>query len=132
MTITRTTHRTVNFFYPFRLEGHDGLYSAGSYEVETLEELDIMAATRSYKKVECKMTVWSGSGKDLAEHTISVEPSILEAALMLDSDPMRDKERARMIGKTEMGDEGNSTSSTTNGTDPDLASPQTQPDQRTH
>ena len=46
MTITRTTHRSVTFYHPFRLTRHNRLFPPGIYEVETTEELDAMAACR--------------------------------------------------------------------------------------
>ncbi|RCK40089.1 hypothetical protein [Thalassospira xiamenensis] len=100
MTITRNTHRTVTFFHPFRLEGYDELFQAGTYEVETLEELDLMAATRSYKKVQSNLHVWSRDGKTTFERVLVLDPVILDSALVLDADPLREEERARMIGTT--------------------------------
>lgn len=100
MTITRTTHRTVTFFYPFRLEGYDELFQPGTYEVETLEELDLMAATRSYKKVQSNLHIWSRDDKTTSERVLVLDPVILDSALVLDSDPLREEERARMIGET--------------------------------
>lgn len=98
MTITRTTHRTVNFFHPFRLEGYDEVFDAGTYDVETLEELDLMAATRSYKKVRSNLHIWSRDGKTPFERVLALDPVILDRALVLDSDPLREAERSRMIG----------------------------------
>ena len=97
MSITRTTHRTVTFFHPFHLSCHDGLLRAGEYEVDTLEKLDIEAATRSYIKLECQLHLWSE--EDLAQgiKSLTVMPQELEAALALDSDPLREDERNRMI-----------------------------------
>ncbi|MFC4235247.1 hypothetical protein ACFOY8_08415 [Thalassospira xianhensis] len=100
MTITRTTHRTVTFFHPFRLEGYDELFQPGTYEVETLEELDLMAATRSYKKVKSNLHIWSRDDKTTSERVLVLDPVILDSALVLDSDPLREEERARMIGET--------------------------------
>ncbi|HBN51931.1 MULTISPECIES: hypothetical protein [Thalassospira] len=100
MTITRNTHRTVTFFHPFRLEGYDELFQAGTYEVETLEELDLMAATRSYKKVQSNLHVWSRDGKTTVARLLVLDPVILDSALVLDADPLREEERARMIGTT--------------------------------
>ena len=103
MSITRTTHRTVTFFHPFHLSCHEGLLPAGEYDVDTLEKLDTEAATRSYIKLECHLHLWSDgdtrrSGKqDQGEKVLTVNPRDLEAALALDSDPLREDERNKMI-----------------------------------
>lgn len=97
MSITRTTHRTVTFFHPFHLPGHAGLLPAGEYEVDTLEKLDPDAPTRRYIKLECHVHLWSENNKAHGMDILKVEPVTLEAALALDSDPMREEERNQMI-----------------------------------
>ena len=97
MSITRTTHRTVTFFHPFHLPGHAGLLSPGEYEVDTLEKLDPDAATRSYIKLECHIHLWAEQDRTDGIDVLKVAPQDLEAALALDSDPLREDERNRMI-----------------------------------
>jgi len=97
MSITRTTHRTVTFFHPFHLPDHAGLLPAGEYKVDTLEKLDPNATTRSYIKQECHVHLWSEKDTAKGTPTLSVDPKVLEAALALDSDPMREDERSQMI-----------------------------------
>ncbi len=97
MSITRTTHRTVTFFHPFHLPGHAGLLSPGEYEVDTLEKLDPDAAMRSYIKLECHVHLWAKKDRKDGIDVLKVEPQVLEAALALDSDPLREDERNRMI-----------------------------------
>tara|TARA_Y100000588_G_C13449875_1_gene583586 strand:+ start:100 stop:525 length:426 start_codon:yes stop_codon:yes gene_type:complete len=97
MSITRTTHRTVTFFHPFHLSGYDGLFSAGEYEVDTLEKLDSSAATRSYIKLESELHLWADDDRARWGDSIKIIPRDLEAALALDSDPLREDERNQMI-----------------------------------
>lgn len=97
MSITRTTHRTVTFFHPFHLPGHTGLLPAGEYEVDTLEKLDPDAPSRSYIKLECHVYLWSVKEPSGGAKTLKVDPGALEAAIALDSDPMREEERTKMI-----------------------------------
>ena len=97
MSITRTTHRTVTFFHPFHLPNHAGLLPAGEYEVDTLEKLDPNATMRSYIKLECHVYLWSEKDTAEGKATLLVDPKVLESALALDSDPMREDERTQMI-----------------------------------
>lgn len=97
MSITRTTHRTVTFFHPFHLSGYDGLFPVGEYEVDTLEKLDTNAATRSYIKLECELHLWSDDDRARWGESIKVIPRELDAALVLDADPLREDERNQMI-----------------------------------
>lgn len=97
MSITRTTHRRVTFFHPFHLPGHAGLLTPGEYEVDTLEKLDPDAAIRSYIKLECHIHLWAEQDRSNGEDILSVDPLALEAALALDSDPLREEERNQMI-----------------------------------
>jgi hypothetical protein len=97
MSISRTTHRTVTFFHPFHLPGHDKLLTPGEYEVDTYEKLDPDAAMRSYIKLECHVHLWAEQDRASGIDLIRVDPKALEAALALDSDPLREDERNRMI-----------------------------------
>ncbi|NIY76882.1 hypothetical protein HED22_14610 [Thalassospira sp. HF15] len=97
MSITRTTHRTVTFFHPFHLPGHAGLLAPGEYEVDTFEKLDPDAATRSYIKLECNVHLWAKQDLTDGIEALKVDPQVLEAALALDSDPLREDERNQMI-----------------------------------
>ena len=97
MSITRTTHRTVTFFHPFHLPGHAGLLVPGEYEVDTHEKLDRDAATRRYIKLECIVHLWAEQDRTDGIDELTVDPQALEAALALDSDPVREDERNQMI-----------------------------------
>jgi hypothetical protein len=97
MSITRTTHRTVTFFHPTHLPGHDGLLPAGEYEIDTLEKLDLDAPMRRYIALECHVHIWSDKDKSEATNILTVDPQKLEAALALDSDPLRASDRKQMI-----------------------------------
>lgn len=97
MSITRTTHRRVTFFHPFHLPGHPGLLSPGEYEIDTLEKLDPDAAIRSYIKLECHVHLWAEQDRTGGIDMLIVAPQALETALALDSDPLREDERNKMI-----------------------------------
>ncbi|AMK19463.1 MULTISPECIES: hypothetical protein [Sphingobium] len=79
MTV-RTTRKSVTFAAPFRLIGFDEPLPAGSYEVETDEEMLEGAAHTAFRRTATTLRVRKGS---VTEHH-SIDPADLAAALERD------------------------------------------------
>lgn len=85
MTI-RTSEQTVNFVHPFRLTGMDHPQPAGTYLLETDEELLEELSFPVYRRLATRIFVPVVSGSVVVEEVIDVDPLELEAALANDSD----------------------------------------------
>ena len=83
---TRTTKTTVTFTRPFSLSGFDGEQPAGSYSVETDEELLEGVSFPAYRRIATMMQLETGSraGGDGLQVAV-IDPRELEAALAVDS-----------------------------------------------
>jgi hypothetical protein len=82
---TRTTTATVIFTRPFSLNGFDGEQPAGSYSVETDEELLDGVSFPAYRRTETRMSLDRGSTNSHgALQTAVIDPKELEAALAVD------------------------------------------------
>jgi hypothetical protein len=79
MTV-RTSRRTVTFTRPFSLSGIDGVQPAGSYTVETDEELLLGLSFPAYRRVATLMFLPSGAGGGVSGRVASIDPRELEAA----------------------------------------------------
>jgi len=80
---TRTTSRTVTFQYPFVLDGFARPVPAGSYLVETEEELMDTVLSLAWKRVATVFRLQTGAGTE----DYFVDPEQLEAALLRDQAP---------------------------------------------
>jgi hypothetical protein len=76
MTV-RTSHKTVTFMRPFSLTGIDEVQAAGSYTVETSEELLQAVSFPAYRRIETLIFLPSRPGGAFVE---------LEAAQKRDGD----------------------------------------------
>lgn len=89
---TRTTKTTVTFTRPFSLNGFDGQQPAGSYSVETDEELLDGVSFPAYRRMATMMQLWSGSAAKAGASGILqvavIDPSQLAAALAADIAPV--------------------------------------------
>lgn len=85
----RTTKTTVTFTQPFSLSGFDGKQPAGSYSVETDEELLDGVSFPAYRRMATMMQLRSGAGlQDKASGILQVaviDPTQLAAALAADA-----------------------------------------------
>lgn len=81
---TRTTVATVNFSYPFTIPGIDDELPAGSYEVETDEELLEGVSFRAYRRTLTVLHVQGKGGQPIMSRSISVDPKELEMAIERD------------------------------------------------
>lgn len=79
MTV-RTSHKTVTFTQPFSLSGIDEVQAAGSYTVETSEELLQGLSFPAYRRIETLIFLPSRPGGAFVERVVNIDPLELEAA----------------------------------------------------
>lgn len=88
---TRTIRTTVTFARPFSLGGFDGQQPAGSYAVETDEELLEGLSFPAYRRMATMIQLRSGASlKGTASGILQVaviDPAQLAAALVADAAP---------------------------------------------
>lgn len=83
---TRTTKTTVTFTRPFSLSGFDGEQPAGSYSVETDEEMLDTVSLPAYRRMATMMQLEASPiGRNGFLQVAVVDPSELEAALAADA-----------------------------------------------
>ena len=80
MTTERTSRRTVTFTRPFSLSGIDGVQPAGSYTVETDEELLPGLSFPAYRRVATLIFLPARPGDAVSGRVATVDPLELEAA----------------------------------------------------
>jgi hypothetical protein len=81
----RMNSRTVTFTKPFTLPGLDEAQPAGSYTVETEEELLPTVLQTAYRRTTTWLTLPSHPANPGSAQIISVDPVELEAALARDA-----------------------------------------------
>jgi hypothetical protein len=80
----RTTTRTVTFKHPFVIEGLEGWQPAGSYVVDTEEELLQGLSFPAWRRVHTSLQVPQRPGSWVTHQDVTVDPAIMDAALMAD------------------------------------------------
>ena len=83
----RTTSRTVTFIHPFNLSGMDKEQPAGTYTVETDEELLQTSSLPAYKRVSTLMRLPPRPTGTMLTQIVEVNPLELAAALARDAQP---------------------------------------------
>jgi hypothetical protein len=83
MTV-RTSNKTVTFTRPFSLSGIDA-QAAGTYTVETTEELLQGLSFPAYRRMETLIFLPSRPGGAFVERVVKVDPLELEAAQKRDA-----------------------------------------------
>ena len=83
----RTTSRTVTFVHPFNLSGMDEEQPAGTYTVETDEELLQTSSLPAYKRVSTLMRLPARPTGTMLTQIVEVNPLELAAALTRDAQP---------------------------------------------
>jgi len=86
MTV-QTTSKTVTFTRPFNLSGIDEVQPAGTYTVETDEELLQTSSLPAYKWVSTLMRLPSRPTGTMLTQIVEVNPLELAAALERDAQP---------------------------------------------
>ena len=85
MTV-RTTSKTVTFMHPFNLTGTDELHPAGTYTVETDEELLQPSPFPAYRRIATLLRLERTTGRVLTQ-IVETNPVELAAALARDAQP---------------------------------------------
>ena len=85
MTV-RTTSRTVTFVHPFDLSGTDEVQPAGTYTVETDEELLQASSIPAYRRIATLLLLERTTGTVLAQ-IVETNPVELAGALARDAQP---------------------------------------------
>src|SRR6201998_2333800 len=88
MTV-RTTSKTVTFVHPFNLSGMDEEQPAGTYTVETDEELLQTSSLPAYKRISTLMRLPARPRSMVLTQIVEVNP--LELAVVLARDPQPDE-----------------------------------------
>lgn len=84
MTV-RTTGETVTFAHPFRLSGADDLQPAGSYFVETDEELLQSLSLPAYRRVSTFIHLAGRPNSTEVARVVTIDPAELAAAQAIDA-----------------------------------------------
>jgi len=81
----RTNSKNVTFTRPFALMGMDGVQPAGTYTVETDEELLPTLLQSAFRRTATWLTLPSHAARTGSTQLISIDPIELEAALARDA-----------------------------------------------
>ena len=82
---TRTSRTTVTFARPFSLGGIDEVLPAGSYAVETDEELIEGLSFLAYRRISTTILLPSLSRRSASVEVVTIDPRDLEAARLKDA-----------------------------------------------
>ena len=80
----RTTRKSITFTRPFELGGVDGKFDAGTYDVETVEELIEGLSFIAYRRVSTTIEMQFGGFGGVGRQVLAIDPKDLEAAIALD------------------------------------------------
>jgi hypothetical protein len=83
--MTRTTSRTIRFARPFTLAVIEGEQPAGTYEIETDEELLPGLSFPVYRRIAVRITLPFNAMGAVGHQTVPVSLDELEAALARDA-----------------------------------------------
>jgi hypothetical protein len=81
----RTSHKTVTFTQPFSLSAIGDVQAAGTYTVETNEELLQDVSFPAYRRLETLIFLPSRPGGALVQRVVNIDPLELEAAQKRDA-----------------------------------------------
>src|SRR5437868_4474463 len=79
--MNRTTCKMVTFRHPFALDGLDGLHPAGSYAVETTEELLQAVSFPAWRRLYTTIRLPGSPGASVLAQIATIDPGALGAAL---------------------------------------------------
>tara|TARA_R110001583_G_scaffold71050_6_gene200564 strand:- start:2831 stop:3331 length:501 start_codon:yes stop_codon:yes gene_type:complete len=80
MSITRVSHKQVEFSGPFKLKGHDETFPRGDYDVETEEELIEGVSFLAYRRTATLLHVLGKAGA----RALPIDPRELDRAILMD------------------------------------------------
>jgi hypothetical protein len=83
----RTTSKTVTFTHPFHLSGTDGVQPAGTYTVETDEELLQTLSVPAYRRISTLMHLPARTTGTMMTQIVEINPVELAAVLARDAQP---------------------------------------------
>ena len=86
MTV-RTISKTVTFAHPFYLSGTDGVQPAGTYTVETDEELLQTLSLAAYRRIAALIRLPARTTGTVLTQIVEVSPVELAALLERDAQP---------------------------------------------
>ena len=81
----RSTRRCVTFAHPFSLSDLDQVQPAGTYQIETVEELLSGLSAVAYRRVATTIEIPAVGTSSLRRQLVTVDPLELEAALNRDT-----------------------------------------------
>ena len=81
----RTTRTSITFLHPFVLAGIDEKLKAGTYDVETCDELIEGLSFVAYRRLSTTIVVAAGGYGDAARQMIAIDPLDLEVAQKIDA-----------------------------------------------
>lgn len=81
----RLTTSTITFKHPFAIEGLDGWQPAGSYLVDTEEELLEALSFPAWHRIHTSIRLQQGPGGSMMQQEVTVDPAVIEAALAADA-----------------------------------------------
>jgi hypothetical protein len=100
----RTTSKTVTFTHPFNLSGMDEMQPAGTYTVETDEELLQTSSLPAYRRISTMMGLTTRPRGTVLTQIVEVNPLELAAVLARDAQPREtipQPTRAQGVGRRE-------------------------------
>ncbi len=83
---TRTTRRNVTFRRPFSISGIEGVQPAGTYVVETDEQLLEELSFPAYHRVSTSIILPVGGGGSGSYQVVRIDPAELEEAQRRDAE----------------------------------------------
>ncbi|AGK59911.1 hypothetical protein HYPDE_41213 [Hyphomicrobium denitrificans 1NES1] len=81
----RTTRKSVTFLHPFSLSGIDEKLEAGTYEIETCEELIDGLSFVAYRRVSTTIVIAANGYGHGARQVVAIDPLDLEVAQQIDA-----------------------------------------------
>jgi len=81
----RTTRKSVTFLHPFSLSGIDEKLEAGTYDVETCEELIEGLSFVAYRRVSTTIVIAVKGYGRAARQVVAIDPLDLEVAQQIDA-----------------------------------------------
>jgi len=100
----RTTSKTVTFTHPFNLSGMEEMQPAGTYTVETDEELLQTSSIPAYRRISTLMRLTTRPRGTALTQIVEVNPLELAAVLARDAQPhetMPQPTRGQGVGRRE-------------------------------